>query len=141
MSHDPVVTFKISFDKLQQKPYVTFKTCFASYVIRAIRPCNNWNNASVMKALHLRPSCVNPLRTLLPPTATHPGAARFSSLFPKKQWRSPTRMHPSPLLKSAAGHLWRDLHSEECRLGEFWETAGFLAIGLAGFVGIAISIF
>jgi hypothetical protein len=45
-------------------------------------------------------------------------------------------------MKSTAGrHLWLALHSEECRLGEFWETAGFLAIGLAGVIGIAISIF
>jgi len=41
----------------------------------------------------------------------------------------------------AGRHLRLHLHSEENRLGEFWETAGFLAMGLAGLVGIAISIF
>ena len=54
---------------------------------------------------------------------------------------SPTRIDRGQVLRSNSGlHLWLVLRSEEHRGGAFWETACFLAIWLAGILGVAICV-
>ena len=60
-------------------------------------------------------------------------------LPPEKQSMSPGRIGSGGFFRSESGsHLWRVLRSEVHRRGALWETAGFLAIWLAGLIAVAI---
>ena len=86
---------------------------------------------------HISTSEVRGRTSIFPTIAPRPTVTR--SL--EKQRLAPTRINGGQVSRSTAGrHLWLVLSSEEHRRGALWETAGFLAIWLAGLIGVAICV-
>jgi hypothetical protein len=110
----------------------------------------------VMKALQLRPSCLNPIPTIAPLRAKRISSRRREEAEKSGGFDSKvrlvtsaataacvasTRTDRSEVLRSASSlHLLLVLRSEEQRRGAFWETAGFLAIWLSGLIGVAMCV-
>jgi len=109
-----------------------------------------------MKAVQLRPSCLNPIPTIAPLRALRISSRRREEAEKSGGFGIRVRLVTSAataacvsstgidgdhVLRSTSSlHRWLVLSSEEQRRGAFWETAGFLAIWLSGLIGVAMCV-